>query len=73
MPICITCGKDVPGGTDPTQDQSTFICDECQDVINLEAWKDELKEIQKLKEDATPSQITRGEWLQKKIKEVEKE
>lgn len=71
MPICIKCGKEFPGSNDPSQDQSTFICDECQDLINLKAWKSELRELKKKAAKVTPSQEARRSWVDKKIKEVE--
>lgn len=68
--ICTICKKEFKGSDDPTQDNSTFVCDKCQDKKNLEAWKNERDETIKSK-IKTPSQETRLEWLNKKIEVVE--
>jgi hypothetical protein len=67
--ICTICKKEFPDNDDLTQDQSIFVCDACQDKINLDAWKNELALVSK-SQVKTPSQEVRLEWLKKKIEKV---
>lgn len=68
--ICTICKKEFQGSNDPTQDNSTFVCETCQDKKNLEPWKNEMEAIAKSK-IKTPSQEGRLEWLKKKIEKIE--
>jgi endogenous inhibitor of DNA gyrase (YacG/DUF329 family) len=71
MPVCSKCGTSTPSKTViSTQDNSTYVCDKCQNLVNLDVWKDELKNIEKM-HDRNPSQERRIEFLKKKIAEVE--
>jgi len=73
MPICTVCGTDVPARTQPGQDNSTFICDRCQSAANVESWRKELKEIQKLGAKANDSQLKRSKFLTDLISKAEAE
>ena len=69
---CRTCGKKVK--TTGTGDFSTFVCDTCQEKINLPAYKSELKELEGLaaKKQITESQIVRAKFIKEKIAKIGK-
>ncbi len=73
MPTCSICAKFVKGKDQPGQDQSTFVCEDCQNLVNLDVWKKELAELKKKGEKANPSEIRRKEFLEKKIASIQKE
>ncbi len=64
MPICTVCGKNVPANTQPGQDNSTFICNEDQEKIDLPVLEAELSELKKLKTNATTSQLGRLSFIE---------
>jgi endogenous inhibitor of DNA gyrase (YacG/DUF329 family) len=69
---CKSCGKKVK--TTGSGDFSTFVCEECQEKINLPAYKSELKEYEALaaKKQITESQIVRAKYIKDKIAKIEK-
>lgn len=69
---CRSCGKKVK--TTGSGDFSTFVCDECQERINLPAYKTELKEYEDMAKakTITDSQIVRAKFLKAKIAGIEK-
>ena len=69
---CRSCGKKVK--TTGSGDFSTFVCDECQEKINLPAYKAELKEYEAMAKakTITDSQIGRAKFLKDKIAKIEK-
>lgn len=70
MPICIKCQTSVIAPIQEGQDQSTFVCDSCQDLINVKEWESELKDLDKLGSKANSSQSRRANWVRKKLKTV---
>ena len=68
---CSACGKKVK--TTGTGDFSTFVCEECNEVRNLRAYKAELSELEgEAKEKLTQSQAGRVKFLKNKIVNAEK-
>ena len=69
MPVCIKCGLETAGGSkDPTQDNSTFICEKCQNKVNVHVWKNELK---KYGTDEVGLRLKRKNFLLDKLKKTE--
>jgi len=65
--ICTKCGKAITvPAVQEGQDNTTFVCDICQDKINLPAFQAELAELE-AKADKTESELTRIEFLKAKI------
>lgn len=64
---CKTCGKKIK--TTGTGDFTTFVCDECQERVNLPAYKAELAEYEGL--ELSNRQVGRVSFLEAKIKEIE--
>ena len=69
---CSICGKEVETELQPGQDNSTFVCEDCQNAKNLEIWKKEKNELDK-KEDKNDSELRRLDFLKAKIKDLETE
>lgn len=64
--ICIKCGK----GTEIEKlqgDYSTYVCNDCAELANQDAYKAELAELQ-AKPEKTESEDIRIEFLKSKIK-----
>ena len=70
--ICSICGREFEGGDQPDQDNSTFICEDCQNQKNLKAWKDELAKLMKKKE-ANSAELRRVDFLKAKVSSLETE
>jgi endogenous inhibitor of DNA gyrase (YacG/DUF329 family) len=71
---CVACGKKVK--TTGTGDFSTFVCEECQEIRNLPAYKAEIVELEKLGEKEgenprTESQDRRLAFVKDKIVKIE--
>ena len=65
--ICIKCGKEIEvEEIQKGQDVTTFVCEECQEAINLPAYQEELKSYQ-AKSERTESEDKRVEFLKAKI------
>jgi endogenous inhibitor of DNA gyrase (YacG/DUF329 family) len=67
---CKSCGKKVK--TTGSGDFSTFVCEACQEKINLPAYKAEITEL-KNNESITESQKVRLQFLRTKVKAIEPE
>lgn len=69
MPICTLCEVDTPSPTQDGQDNSTYVCSDCQDKINLKEWKNENANLVTLakKDKATVSQLRRLKKVKNKI------
>ncbi|MDD5068082.1 MAG: hypothetical protein PHN89_00575 [Candidatus Pacebacteria bacterium] len=68
---CSACGKKVK--TTGAGDFSTFVCEDCNEVRNLKAYKAELSELEGgAKEGITQSQAGRAKFLKSKIVFAEK-
>lgn len=72
MPICTKCGTDIPAETQDGQDNNTFVCETCQDKVNLKVWKEETVQLKTLEKSgkATVSQLKRLEKLNTKVKSI---
>lgn len=70
MPICIKCGRNVSADTQPGQDNSTFICEECQSLVDLKVLEAELGNLKKLGTKATPSQLRRLAYIEDLIQKI---
>lgn len=74
--VCTRCGAKVK--SNGTGDFTTFVCDDCQELANLPAYKAEVqaiedfqKEREAKKEDRLPSYDKRKEFLEAKIAKLE--
>ncbi len=74
--ICTRCGAEVE--TTGSGDFTTFVCETCQEVKNLPAYKQEVADIEKYqkereskKEERLPSFDKRKTFLEAKIKVLE--
>ena len=74
--VCTRCGAKVE--TNGTGDFTTFVCVDCQEKANLQAYKDEVAFIEKTqkgreekKEERLPSFDKRKQFLEAKISKVE--
>jgi len=54
---CIGCGKVVE--TKGSGDFSTYLCEVCQEKVNIPAYEAEIKELKELGKEATQSQKVR--------------
>lgn len=69
--VCTKCGKETE--VEKRQgDYSTYVCKECQEKINIPAYKKELEELGN-KEERTESEDTRVEFLKAKISSIKEE
>lgn len=73
---CIRCGAKVE--TTGSGDFTSFVCEKCQDIVNLPAYKQEIKDLQeaqaereKNKEERLPSYDKRIAFLEEKVKVLE--
>ncbi len=64
---CRKCGRKVK--TTGSGDFSTFVCELCQEKINIPAYEAEIKELEGI-EEATDSQKARIDFLKARIESV---
>ena len=64
--ICVKCGKAVDSEIKEGQDNSTFVCKDCAEKANVDAYKAELTELES-RADKTESEKARVEFLKAKI------
>ena len=66
--VCTKCGKEVEieGILQEGGDNTTFVCKECQEAINIPSYKDEIAEL-KSKSERTESEDRRIEFLNAKL------
>jgi endogenous inhibitor of DNA gyrase (YacG/DUF329 family) len=74
--VCVRCGAKVE--TTGSGDFTTFVCETCQDKVNLPAYKQEVEDIEthqlervKNKEERLPSFDKRKAFLEAKIEKLE--
>lgn len=56
--------------TQPGQDNTTFICEDCQNTTDLKSLENELSLLKKGRDSLTPSQLRRLEFLENLIKKI---
>lgn len=66
---CSKCGKEFE--TNGVGDFSTFVCEECQEKINLPCYIAEKKELEDLGEAIVDGQKKRLQFLKDRIKSIE--
>lgn len=69
--VCSKCHKEIEVPSEPIADNSTFVCEECQDKINLPAWEKEIAELEGT-EKPTESQTRRLAFLKEKVEALNK-
>jgi hypothetical protein len=65
---CKNCGKEFE--TQGEGDFSTFVCELCQDKVNMPAYEAEIAELGALKDTITESQKGRLKFLSDKVKVI---
>jgi len=69
MPICIKCGNEISGSVQDGQDNSTFVCEICQNAVNLPIWEKEEKDLEKKVKtnEASSTEIKRLDLIKRLI------